>query len=147
MDNHEFDMYWVAWGAGRLRDPEPVWISTTADEVASNNYPGVKDPLIDSLIIAQKTEMDLDKRNAILSRIDGRLNQIIPYVLLWQADHHRILYWNRFGTPTYVFDKFGREDCIPTYWWVDPDKDKAMQEAIKSGATLPANSGDVHYQE
>ncbi len=147
MDNHEFDMYWVAWGAGRLRDPEPVWISTTADEIASNNYPGLKDKLVDSLIIAQKTEMDLDKRNAILKRIDGRLNEVIPYVLLWQADHHRILYWNRFGTPTYVFDKFAREDCIPTYWWVDPDKDKALQAAMKSGATMPSTSGDVRYQE
>lgn len=147
MDNHEFDMYWVAWGAGRLRDPEPTWISTTADEVASNNYPGLKDKLVDSLIIAQKTEMDLDKRNAILKRIDGRLNEVIPYVLLWQADHHRLLYWNRFGTPANVFDKFDREDCITAYWWVDPDKDKALQEAMKTGATLPSASGDVHYQE
>ncbi len=151
MDNHEFDMYWVAWGAGRLRDPEPTWLSTTADEIASNNYPGVKDKLIDSLIIAQKTEMDLDKRNAILKRIDGRLNAIIPYVLLWQADHHRILYWNRFGTPTQIFDKFDREDCIPTYWWVDAVKDQALQAAMKSDATLPNGNvnvtGDIQYKE
>ncbi len=151
MDNHEFDMYWVAWGAGRLRDPEPTWLSTTADEIASNNYPGVKDKLIDSLINAQKTEMDLDKRNAILKRIDGRLNEIIPYVLLWQADHHRILYWNRFGTPNNIFDKYDREDCIPTYWWVDAEKDQALQAAIKSDAALPKDNvnytGDIQYKE
>ncbi len=147
MDNHEFDMYWVAWGAGRLRDPEPVWISTTADEIASNNYPGLKDKLVDSLIVAQKTEMDLDKRNAILKRIDGQLNALIPYVLLWQADHSRILYWNRFGTPTYVYDKFAREDCIPTYWFVDPDKEKALQTAMQGNSSLSSNSGDIRYQE
>lgn len=147
MDNHEFDMYWVAWGASRLRDPEPIWLSTTADEIASNNYPGVKDKLVDSLIVAQKTEMNLDKRNAILKRIDARLNELIPYVLLWQADHSRILYWNRFGTPTNVYDKFSREDCIPTYWWVDPEKDQVLQTAMKAGSTLPSSSGDVRYQE
>ena len=147
MDNHEFNMYWVAWGAGRLRDPEPVWISTTADEIASNNYPGLKDKFVDSLIIAQKAEMDLDKRNAILKQIDRRLNALIPYVLLWQADHSRILYWNRFGTPTYVYDKFSREDCIPTYWWVDPEKEKALQTSMQGNTNLTSNSGDIQYQE
>jgi microcin C transport system substrate-binding protein len=147
MEKFEFDMHWVNWGGSRLRDPEPLYSSTTADEVSSNNYPGVKDKYIDSLIDAQKTEMDLNKRNAILTLIDNRLNQINPYVLLWQADHNRILYWNRFGTPAYVYDKFDREDCITTYWFVDPDKDKALQDAMKSGATLSAPSGDVRYAE
>ncbi len=147
MSKFEFDMHWAAWGGGRLRDPEPQWRSNTADEEASNNYPGVKDKLVDSLIDAQKTEMDLNKRNEILARIDDRLNAIIPNVLLWQADHNRILYWAKFGTPTYVFDKFDREDCIPAYWWVDPAKEKALKEAMAEGKSLPVDTGDVHYRE
>ncbi|HAO99153.1 MAG TPA: ABC transporter substrate-binding protein, partial [Fibrobacteres bacterium] len=124
IDNHDFDLYWAAWGAGRLRDPEAVWHSSQADQLASNNYPGIKDKLIDSLIEAQKTEMDLGKRNTLLKRLDGRLNEIVPYVLLWQADNSRLLYWNRFGTPKYILDKFNREDGIITYWYVNPANEK-----------------------
>jgi len=147
VDNHDFDLYWSAWGAGRLRDPEAMWQSATADQVASNNYPGVKDPLIDSLIEAQKTEMDLGKRNELLERLDKRLNEIVPYVLLWEADNSRLLYWNKFGTPKYILDKFDREDCIITYWFVDPAKEKALAEAQANNQSLPVDTGDVKYQE
>ena len=141
MDNHDFDLYWAAWGASRLRDPEASWKSSTADEPASNNYPGVKDAQIDALIEAQKTEMDLGKRNAILKKLDARLGELVPYVLLWQSDNTRLLYWNRFGTPKYVLDKFNREDAIIPYWYVDPAKDGN----IRAKKAMPVDTGVVRY--
>lgn len=148
MDAHQFDLYWEAWGAGRLRDPEGQWHGKTAMQEASNNHAGVKDAVIDSLIEAQKTEMDLDKRNAILKAIDLRLTRDIkPYVLLWQADHHRILYWQKFGTPKYVFDKFNREDAILAYWYFDAGKTKALCEAKAAGSSLPVDTAKVLYQD
>lgn len=147
LDKHEFDLYWVNWGASRLRDPEAMWHSSTADQIATNNMSGVQDPVIDNLIELQKTEMSLDKRNEILRQIDRRLNEIIPYVFLWQADHHRILYWNRFGTPKYIFDRFNREDAIITYWWIDPEKDRVLKEATKDNTTLPMEPGEIHYKD
>jgi microcin C transport system substrate-binding protein len=103
--------------------------------------------VVDSLIKEQKTEMSLDNRNEILKKIDKRLNEIIPYVFLWQADHTRLLYWNRFGTPQYVLDKFNREDVITTYWWVDQEKDNALREAMKNNTSLPLEPEKVVYQE
>ena len=91
--------------------------------------------------------MSLDKRNEILKKIDKRLNEIIPYVFLWQAGHHRILYWNRFGTAKYVFDKYGREDSIIVYWWIDPAKEKALKEAMKNNTSLPGEPEGIHYIE
>jgi microcin C transport system substrate-binding protein len=146
-DEHDFDMTWKNWGASRLRDPEASWDSSTADQLATNNSSGVKDPEIDSLIKEQKTEMSLDKRNYILKKIDRRLTEIIPYVLMWQADHTRLLYWNRFGTPQYVLDKFDREDSITTYWWLDQEKDKALKEAMKNNTSLPLGPEKVVYKE
>jgi len=145
MDNHEFDLFWANWGATRLRDPEASWDSETADQIATNNICGVRDSVIDGLIEEQKTEMSLDRRNEILKKIDKRLSEIIPYVLLWQSDHHRILYWNRFGTPRYVLDKFNREDVIPVYWWIDPEKERLLQEAMKNNTALPKAPGRVVY--
>jgi microcin C transport system substrate-binding protein len=143
IDNHDFDLYWANWGASRLRDPEASWHSKTAREVASNNYPGVSDKEIDALIEQQKTEMDLGRRNEILRKIDARLVAIVPYVLMWQSDNTRLLYWNRFGTPKYLLDKFNREDAIIPYWFLDARKD----EAIKAKKTLPVDTGVVRYAD
>lgn len=147
MDNHEFDLSWSNWGGTRLRDPEASWHSSTAMEISTNNYPGVKDRVVDSLIGLQKTEMDLSRRNEILAQLDKRLVEIVPYVLMWQSDNSRLLYWNKFGAPEHVLDKYNREDCIPTYWWVDPAKEKALADARASGGSLPASEPDVHYQD
>jgi microcin C transport system substrate-binding protein len=147
MDTYEFDMGWAAWGAARLRDPESMWHGRTADQPSSNNVAGVKDKIVDSLIELQKTEMDLDKRNEINKKIDNRLIDIMPYLLMWDQDSKWVLYWNKFGTPKYVYSKFEDEDCITTYWYQDPAKTKALEDAMKSGKDLPVAPLKVHYAE
>ncbi|MEI8340331.1 MAG: extracellular solute-binding protein [Verrucomicrobiota bacterium] len=147
VDNHDFDMIWVNWEGSRLRDPESMWSSKQADEVATQNYCGVKDAEIDQLIEQQKTEMDLAKRNEILKKIDARLIALSPYVLMWQSGSVRLLYWNKFGTPKYVLGKFGDERGAMEYWWADPEKEKALSEARKNNVALPKLPGEVRYQE
>lgn len=146
MDNHDFDMTWAAWTGSRLRDPEQMWSSKQADEIATQNFCGVKDPEIDQLIDQQKTEMDGAKRNEILKKIDARLMALSPYVLMWEPDNQRMLYWNKFGTPKYVLSKFDNEFSTLTYWWLDPEKAKTLDAAKKSDTALPAQPADVHYQ-
>jgi microcin C transport system substrate-binding protein len=147
MDTYEFDIGWAAWGASRLRDPESMWHSRTANQPSSNNVAGVQDKTVDSLIELQKTEMDMDKRNAILKKIDNRLVDIMPYILMWDQDSRWILYWNKFGTPKSVYDKFDDDDCITTYWSADPAKEKALSEAMKSGKGLTPPPLKVVYSE
>lgn len=147
IDNFEFEMFWTAWGASRLRDPESGWHSSTADQTASQNYPGVQDEEIDRLIELQKVEYDMDKRIEILKQIDNRLAEMIPYIFLWQADHGRILYWNKYQTPDFVFDKFGQEESILTYWWEDPALVEQLNEATESNQPLPLKPFKVVYQE
>lgn len=143
IDNHDFDLYWAAWGASRLRDPEASWKSSTADEVASNNFPGLKDDKIDALIARQKTEMDLGTRNDILKEIDKRLTALVPYVLLWQSEKTRLLFWNRFGMPEYVLDKYNREDAALTYWFVDSTRTSNVDQRIM----MPVDTASVRYEE
>jgi len=147
IDEHEYDMTWQAWGASRLRDPESMWDSSTADEIATQNISAVNDPAIDALIESQKEEMDLSVRNEILRQIDDRLTTIMPYVLLWQSDRNRLLYWNRFGTPTYVLDKFNREDAAIAYWWFDAEKSARLDEAMGADSSLSPEPAEVHYRE
>ena len=147
IDNFDFEMFWTTWGASRLRDPESPWHSSTADQKASQNYPGVQDDEIDRLIEMQKGEYDMDKRIEILKQIDNRLAEIIPYIFLWQADHGRILYWNKYQTPEYVFDKFGQEESIITYWWEDPAMVKELDQAMETDQALAKKPFKVVYQE
>jgi len=147
VDNHDFDMIWSNWEGSRLRDPESMWSSKQADEVATQNYCGVKDEEIDRLIEQQKTEMDASKRNEILKKIDARLIALSPYVLMWQSGSVRLLYWNKFGTPKNVLGKFGDERGAIEYWWADSEKEKALEEARKNNASLPKQPDEIRYQE
>ena len=147
VDNYDFDMLWQNWDAVRLEDPEPMWSSKQADEIAGQNYCDVKDPEIDQLLELQKTEFDAGKRKEIMKKIDARLMAICPYVLMWQSGDARLLYWNRFGMPKYVLSKYGDENDAFEYWWYDPDKAKALDEARKNNTALPKLPDEVHYQE
>ncbi len=73
--------------------------------------------------------------------------EIDPYVLMWQSGATRLLYWNKFGTAKNVLDKFNREDVIPIYWWFDPEKETALDEAMKTDTPLPAEPDEVTYEE
>ncbi len=147
VDEHDFDMVWRNWGASRLRDPETMWHSRTASDVATQNISGVQDPAIDALIESQKQEMDINKRNAILREIDERLTAMMPYVLLWQSDRNRLLYWNRFGTPKHVLDKFNREDAAIPYWWFDAERSAKLDEAIRADRALDPLPAEVRYSD
>jgi len=147
VDNHEFDMIWQAWGDSRLRDPEAEWSSKTADDIATQNIGGFKDAEVDKLIDEQKTEMDLGKRNEILKKIDARLMALCPYVLMWQTQTTKVLYWDKFGTPPYVFSKYGNEGDAYGYWWYDQAKAAALDDAMKRDMPLPALPAEVHYPQ
>jgi microcin C transport system substrate-binding protein len=146
IDDANFDLCWLAWGAGRLSDPEASWHSKTANDKGTNNVPGLQDNLIDSLIEAQKTEQNLDARNEILKKLDMRLTEIVPYILLWQSGNSKILHWRRFGYPQSLYGKFNREDAIPVYWWYSPEKAQELQKAQKNNNTLPTLEVDVNFQ-
>jgi len=145
IDEANFDLCWLAWGAGRLSDPEASWHSKTANEKGTNNVAGVQDPVIDSLIEAQKTEYNLDARNEILKNLDTRLTEIVPNILLWQSDNNKILHWNRFGYPKSLYGKFNREEAVPVYWWYSPEKAQKLQDSQKKGESLPLSETDVRY--
>ncbi len=145
MDNYEFDLAQAAWGGTRLRDPESMWASHTAVEPSSNNIAGVQDKVVDSLIELQKGAPDLEARNAILTKLDDRLDEINPYILLWEQDSKWLLYWNKFGTAKYGYGKFQDEDCISTYWYADAGKEAALKKAMAANADVPAVSAEVRY--
>jgi|LakMenEpi03Aug12_release.lakeMendotaPanAssembly.Ray.scaffolds.fasta_scaffold84331_3 microcin C transport system substrate-binding protein len=145
MDAFNFDMTWCSYGGGLFRDPEHMWLSREADRPSGNNVAGFKDPRVDAWIESQKTEFDPARRNAILRQIDGVLAASVPFVLLWNSDATRLLYWDKFGMPDTVLSKYGTEGDVVAYWWFDPDSAADLKAAMAAGKPLPARPFEVNF--
>ena len=145
VDNFKFDLHWINTSGSRLRDPESLFHSRYANEIATSNITGLQDSQVDALLEKLKSEENLEQRNRILRALDLRLMKLYPYVLLWQADKSRLLYWKGFGSPKYVLDKYNRENAVIVYWWLDSQKAKNLAEARKKGLALPKEAAKVYY--
>jgi microcin C transport system substrate-binding protein len=138
MDEYNFDLTWAAWSAGLFKNPESMWSSKEADRPSGQNITGYKNPAVDALIDAQRTEFDVQKRHAVVRKIDALLARDVPYVLLWNKNDTRLLWWNKFGVPPAPLGKYGDERAAHTYWWYDPAAAADLSHAMKHGRTLPA---------
>ncbi len=147
VDAFNFDMTLQNWGAALKRDPEQLWSSAEADRKTSSNIPGFKHPRVDALIEQQRTIFDVNTRNDIYREIDGLVFQEYPYLLLWNADHVRLLYWNKFGMPEWVLDKYNNEYAALKYWWLDEDAQADLEAAQAEGESLPPKPLDVKFGE
>ncbi len=57
-----------------------------------------------------------------------------------------ILFWNKLGCPDYVFDRYnGDYTSIFKLWWYEPEKDKDLKDAMKTGRSLPQGDLVVRY--
>lgn len=141
----KFEVSSQAWGAALFPYPRTMWHSKMADENGSNNVTGFKNSEVDKLIDEYDAEFDLSKRNEILKKIDGIIYNEHPYVMAWNLPCERILYWNKFGTPSTVFRKYDDWRAAFTCWWVDPEKDKALKQSRRSGSAItPIPSVELH---
>ena len=147
MDEFNYDMTWAAWGAGLRKDPEPMWSSSEAKRQAGNNITGFMDDDVDVLIAKQRSIFDLEQRHDICRQIDKKLTENVPYVLLWNINAVRLLYWNKFGMPPTILSKFGDERSAYWYWWYDEDSAADLEEARKNGEHLPPREAIVEFDE
>ncbi|MCF8095746.1 MAG: extracellular solute-binding protein, partial [Desulfobacteraceae bacterium] len=147
MDEFNYQMTWAAWGASIFKDPEGMWSSKEAERKGGSNITGFKNPEVDRLIEKQKSVFSVERRNRICRRIDQIVFEAHPYVLLWNIDYTRLLYWNKFGTPKTVLSKYGDEMSALWYWWYDPDANALLKEAVKRGFPLPPAEPSVYFDK
>ena len=147
MDTYNYDMTWAAFGGGIFKDPESSWDTKEITTISGGNWPGFSSPQVDALIEKQKSEFDVEKRNEMVRQIDAILTEEQPYILLWHNDNTRLLYWNKFGMPVTVLDKFGDESSAVSYWWYDKEADNALQDSIKTSKSLKKKSSSVKFEE
>ncbi len=145
MEEYNYDMTWAAWGAGLWKDPESMWHSKEADRPSGNNITGFRNEEVDRLIDKTRTIFDVQERRKVLREIDQRIYREVPYVLLWNIDYTRLLYWNKFGTPDTVLSKYGDEQSAYAYWWYDYDAAAELEQARDEDLTLAPRPGEVRF--
>lgn len=147
MEEFNYQMTWAAWSSGVFKDPEGMWLSSEADRTGGSNITGYKNKEVDDLIERQKTIFDVQKRNDIYRKIDQIIFQDFPYVLLWNINYTRLLYWNKFGTPPTVLSKFNDERSAYWYWWFDEDSHADLNDAMKTNSSLPAKPPVIYFDQ
>ena len=147
MDEFNYDMTWAAWGASVFKDPEGMWSSKEADRRSGNNTTGFKNNEVDRLIEKQKSIFNVAERHEISRKIDQSVYDQCPYVLLWNLNYTRLLYWNQFGTPDAVLSKYGGGSSAQAYWWFDRDSLDDLSDAKELNLTLVPHKPVVYFHE
>mgnify|MGYP000415703022 CR=1 FL=1 len=143
VNERNFSMSFQSWGASLFPNPKSSFHSELADVPNTNNLSGYKNDRVDELIAQELVEFDQERRIEILQEIDGLLMESGQYALAWYGPFTRIGFWNKFGYPDYMLGKVSDWRYIMSYWWVSPEKNAALSEAVKSGGDLGEGERDV----
>ena len=123
----DFDMITFSWGESLSpgNEQREYWGSAAADNPASRNLAGIKDPAVDFIIDKIIFSKDRESLVAAVKALDRVLlwnHYVIPQ---WYLNVDRSARWNRFSHPEKL-PAFSHG--FPTIWWWDKDK------AAKTGA-------------
>ena len=117
MNDFDFDMTVNSIGQSSSPGNEQIdyWGSEKADVTGSRNYIGVKDSVIDDLIVKIIKAPNREELVALTRALDRVLlsgHYLIPQ---WHIDHWRIAYWSKLGRPDNLSDI---TPAIGDTWWV-----------------------------
>ena len=122
---YDFDMLIYRWGMSLSPGNEQAfyWGAAAAGQEGTRNYPGVRDPVVDSLI---KRMTNVRSREEFVDTI-----RAMDRVLLW--GHYFVPLYHRNDDYVAYWDKFGRPEATPLYgvvveaWWEDEVKAAALR--------------------
>lgn len=131
LQNFEFDVTLAFFWPQSMSpggEQRNFWSSAAANQPGASNYAGIENPVVDALIEEIVTASDRDAKIAATRALDR--------VLLW--NFYSVPHYYAPGIPIVYWDKFGRPEREPrwlriiwhmTNWWVDPAKERALQQA------------------
>ena len=125
--SYDFDMviHTVSQSNSPGNEQHSFWHSSTVDTPRGRNIAGVSNPVVDQLlelVISAPNRESLITRTRALDRVLLWNHYVIPH---YHTRSFRVAYWNRFSKPT----------IAPRYalgfdsWWIDPVKQKALDQA------------------
>jgi microcin C transport system substrate-binding protein len=104
-----------------------LFSSVDADQQGSNNFAGIKNPVVDALIevaVAAKTRDDLHTACRALDRV---LRSMRPWIPQWNRANHTIAFWDVFGRPA---TKPAYSRGVFETWWIDEAKARRLGRGL-----------------
>ena len=139
LQEKQYEMMSIGWGALVFPNPETSFSSRLADQTGNNNVTAFSDPRVDELLAEYDIEYDVGRRIEIIREIDGRIYAEQPYVLGWYLAPVRVLYSGKFAMPPWGIGPLSDAGDEFFYWWVDPERKSAVEAArLDSTLTLPS---------
>ena len=136
----------VAWTSPRPPMPRGGYHTESSTQKGTSNVSGVAIPELDRLIEQYEVEPDPKRQVQLMQEIDHIAFNNCHYILDWHCPYVRLLYWNKFGMPEYIYDLTGYY-IWPSfaYWWVDKDKEAALKNAIETDGPLEVGPLDNKF--
>jgi microcin C transport system substrate-binding protein len=134
----EFEVTSQGWTAGFFPSPEGMMHSKFAEDIEVTNITSMAIPDLDKLIDMYNAEWDAKKRVPLAHKIDSIAINSYHYAMGWTSPYGlRMMYWNKFGIPEKGISYIGDWMAPIFMWWVDPDKEIELKNAITSQKNLP----------
>jgi microcin C transport system substrate-binding protein len=124
VDTFDFDMVVESFGQSQSPGNELIglWHSSSADREGSSNVLGLKDPVVDALIMKLIYAPDRRRLVAAARALDRVLLHGEYVVPNWYIGTHRVAYWDRFGRPATLPKYYGAESWMIRSWWKRPER-------------------------
>lgn len=121
-DSFDFDMCIQSWHESLSPGTEQMnyWHSSSADVKGSENIAGIKNPVVDALILDIIKAQDKDDLIAATRALDRVLLWNYYSIPNWYIGSFRLLYWNKFERPK-ILPKYDAGFGLME-WWVKPEK-------------------------
>ncbi len=126
-------------------NPEASFHSKFATPANTGNIWGFRNARIDAICASYPAMFDPKDRIAAVREIDGIVSREQLYAFGWFAAHTRLLFWNRFGMPPGILSKHGDDRSIMSLWWFDKKKADALDDAQRTGSSLPIGTEIVRW--
>ena len=142
----EYEVTSQGWTGGFFPSPEGMMHSKYADKVEVTNITSMAIPELDKLIEEYNKEWDAKKRVPIAHKIDAIAVNEYHYALGWTSPYGaRMLYWNKFGIPEKGISFVGDWRSPISMWWINPSKEKNLNNAEQNGTRLPKENEIIDY--
>jgi microcin C transport system substrate-binding protein len=146
MQERRFQMVEFIYGGLQFPNPETSWHSSLADVENTNNITGFKNARVDEICSLYDKMFSVEERIRAVREVDGIVTNAYHHTLFWTAPYFRVIYWNRYGMPSGLVSRTGDAASIPIMWWIDPDKEIKLQQALKdSSMKLEVGATDDKY--
>ncbi|MCB2156739.1 extracellular solute-binding protein [bacterium] len=136
----KFEMIMTGRTAGFYPSPYQYFSSEFVKTTNNNNIWGFGSPETDKLIDVYRFDMDKQKRMDAMHKLDEIIQDEAFYIPFWDAPYIRFMYWDNLCFPEGYFPRRTEQYTDWAVYWIDPDKEARLKEAMQAGTKLPFDS-------